>query len=271
MLRGFYTAASGMLAQQRLTDMLTNNLANANTPGFKQDQSSIRDFPQLLLQRMDQQSLPVKDAPSLPSFTQVGSLSTGVYLQETQPKFLQGDLQNTGKKTDLAIVDQGTNSSADSFFTIQGEDGHVRYTRNGNFTLDQNGYLTQDNGLYVLDSNGNKIQLKSDQFTVDNNGNISENGNRVATLGIAYTNKPMSLIKEGDGLYGTVNNAKLPASQNTQFTLNQGFLEASNVDQTQVMTQMLAAYRSFEANQKVLQAYDQSMDKAVNEVGRVNG
>jgi flagellar basal-body rod protein FlgF len=271
MLRGFYTAASGMLAQQRLTDMLTNNLSNANTPGFKQDQSSIRAFPQLLLERMDQQSLPAKDAPSVPSYTQVGNLSTGVYIQETQPKFLQGDLQDTQKKTDLALVDQGTNSSSDSFFTVQGEDGKVRYTRDGNFTLDQNGYLTQADGLYVLDSRGNKIQLKSDQFTVDNSGNISENGNRVATLGIAYTNKPMSLIKEGDGLYRTVNNTKLPASLNTRFSIKQGFLEGSNVDQSQVMTQMLAAYRSFEANQKVLQAYDQSMDKAVNEVGRVNG
>ncbi|QQZ09197.1 flagellar hook-basal body protein [Heyndrickxia vini] len=269
MLRGFYTAASGMITQQRKTDLLTNNMANSNTPGFKSDQSTIRAFPEMLLQRLDKKSIPVENSISYSRFQNIGSLNTGVYLQEAIPKFLQGDMQETGLKTDLAIIDLNGNKSS-AFFTVQDQNGETKYTRNGNFTIDPNGYLTTANGLYVLDNQQNRIQLNSDQFEVDNNGTITADGTR-ARLGIVYTNNPEDLLKEGDGLYRTENNRGLPNAANNQYRLQQGFLERSNVDISQTMTDMLSTYRSFEANQKVLQAYDKSMERAVNEIGRVNG
>ncbi|MGE6257892.1 flagellar hook-basal body protein [Heyndrickxia sporothermodurans] len=270
MLRGFYTAASGMITQQRKTDLLTNNMANSSTPGFKSDQSTIRAFPEMLLQRLDSKNIPVENNISYSQFNNIGALNTGVYLQEAIPKFLQGDLQETEQKTDVAIIDTNGNKSS-AFFKVQGQDGQTKYTRNGNFTIDQNGYLTTASGLYVLDNQQNRIQLNSDQFEISNNGTITADGIRVAQLGIAYTNKPEDLLKLGDGLYRTETNAALPDAQNGQFRLQQGFLERSNVDVSQTMTEMLSTYRSFEANQKVLQAYDKSMEKAVNEIGRVNG
>lgn len=270
MFRGFYTVASGMLAQQRRTEMVTNNMANANTPGFKADQAALRAFPEMLLQRFD------KTAPAAAVSTPVGSLNTGVYMQETIPKFIQGDMQETGNKTDMALVDLTmpvTNGQKGSvFFTVQDPNGQIRYTRDGNFTLDAKGFLTTGGGLYLLDANGNPIQLSSDQFTLSDSGQISGANGEQAQLGIAFAANPEQLIKEGSGLYRTGNGTALvnaSTQPGVQFKLQQGFLERSNVDVSRSMTDLLTAYRSFEANQKILQAYDRSMDKAVNEVGKV--
>lgn len=269
MFRGFYTAATGMLAEQRRTDMLTNNMANANTPGFKADQSSLRAFPAMLLERMNHAG----------NFSPTGALNTGVYMQETIPRFIQGDVKQTDQKTDLALFD--VNMPANNvnglkgtvFFTVQNANGQIRYTRNGNLTLNPKGFLTTGDGQYILDTNGNRIQLTNDQFTVNANGLIRDAGGRQYQLGIAFANNPERLIKEGNGLYRTDNGARLAnaaGQQGVQFKLQQGFLEQSNVDISQSMTDLLTAYRSFEANQKVLQAYDRSMDKAVNEVGKIS-
>ena len=270
MFRGFYTVASGMLAQQRRTDMLTNNMANANTPGFKEDQAALRAFPEILLQRFD------KTAPATAVSTPVGSLNTGVYMQEAIPKFIQGDMQETGNKTDMALVDLTmpfTNGQKGSvFFTVQDQNGQTRYTRDGNFTLDAKGFLTTGDGLYILDVNGRPIQLASDQFTLNDSGQISGANGEQAQLGIAFAADPKQLIKEGSGLYRMGNGAALvnaSTQPGVQYKLQQGFLERSNVDVSRSMTDLLTAYRSFEANQKILQAYDRSMDKAVNEVGKI--
>lgn len=278
MLRGFYTAASGMIAQQRRTEMLTNNLSNANTPGFKADQSSVRAFPEMLLRRMDQVTVPTQKKLNLPFNPVVGGLNTGVYMQEAIPAFRQGDIIATDKKTDIALVDlqipvnEENGKRGTVFFTVMNANGEERYTRNGNFTLDQQGFLTTSSGYYVLDDQGNRIQLNSDQFVVDENGIISENNQPVARLSVAYADNPYRLIKEGDGLYRTEDGQPLANAfnnANVQFKLQQGYIEQSNVDTARTMTDMLTAYRAFEANQKVLQAYDKSLEKTVNEIGRI--
>lgn len=276
MFKGFYTAAAGMVAQQRRTEMLTNNMANANTPGYKADQSSLRSFPELLLNRMNYETIPVDNKLTWKAYTPIGSLQTGVYVQETNPLFSQGDLRQTDLKTDIALlngnlpVNPNTGLPGSLFFTVQNGDDQLRYTRNGNFTLDGKGFLTTPSGNYVLDVNNQPIQLQSDQFVVTDNGAVLENNVEVARLGVAYSNDPSGqLVKEGDGLF-RANRALANANNaNVGFALKQGYIERSNVDEGQTMTEMLATYRSFEANQKVLQAYDQSMNKAVNEVGRI--
>ncbi|UXH43146.1 flagellar hook-basal body protein [Rossellomorea vietnamensis] len=280
MFRGFYTVASGMLSQQRKTEMLTNNMSNANTPGYKADQASMRAFPEMLMDRMDSSSIPTEKKLSLPFNQRVGALNTGVYMQETIPSFVQGDLQETGRGLDVALldgsmpVDEETGVRGSVFLTVEGQDGSPRYTRNGNLTVNGNGFLTTNSGFYMLDENGDRIQLESDQFTVGENGQIVVDGNAVATLGVGYSDNPNQLVKQGDGLFATEGNAALPdayAEDNVSFAAKQGFLERSNVDASRTMTDMMSAYRAFEANQKVLQAYDRSMEKAANEIGRVNG
>lgn len=280
MFRGFYTVASGMLSQQRRTEMLTNNMSNANTPGYKADQASMRAFPEMLMDRMGSTSVPTEKTLTLPFNQRVGKLNTGVYMQETIPSFVQGDLQETGRGLDVALfdgsmpLDEGTGIRGSVFLTVEGPDGSPRYTRNGNLTVNGNGFLTTNSGFYVLDDNGDRIQLDRDQFTVGEIGQILVGDNEVATLGVGYSDNPNVLVKQGDGLLSREDNAALPDAyeqENVSFNTKQGFLERSNVDASRTMTDMMSAYRAFEANQKVLQAYDRSMEKAANEIGRVNG
>ncbi|ERN51898.1 flagellar hook-basal body protein [Alkalihalophilus marmarensis] len=271
MLRGLYGAAAGMIAQQQRQEMLTNNLANANTPGYKADQASLRAFPNMLIKAMDTQGPKGAQAPI------IGELATGVYLQERMPNFRQGDINETGNSTDIALV-QGVLPEGEAgrpgalFYTIQSND-EILYSRNGNFTIDGAGFLTTTEGQYVLGTNGEPLQVGDENFTLDPNGTItSSDGAVIGQINLAYAEDPMLLVKEGDGLLRYTEEGELPTAignAEINYQLQQGFIERSNVDASQTMTEMMSAYRSFEANQRILQAYDQSLDKAVNEVGRL--
>lgn len=275
MLRGFYTAASGMLTQQRRQETLSNNLSNVNTPGYKADQGSVRAFPEMLIERMEGKTLPTSRDINIPIRSDVGPLSTGTYLQETTPDFTQGDIRDTGVSTDLAL--QNGNMPAENgsvFFTLRGEDGEARYTRNGNFTVDGQGFLVGQNGSYVLDQEGNRVQTGGQEFTVSPEG-VLQTDEGETQLGISYINDVYQLVKEGNGLFRYNEEGEGQAPINAQgaegvtFGVRQNALEGSNVDPARTMTEMMNSYRSFETNQKVLRVYDQSMDKAVNEIGRV--
>lgn len=273
MLRGLYTAASGMVTQQRRHEMLTNNLANANTPGFKADQASLRSFPNMLIQEMN------GTKKGVPARNTIGTLSTGVYMQDKMPSFTQGDIHDTGVSTDIALLQGIVPINAETgrpgmlLFTIENEQGDVRYSRNGNFTVDGQGFLVTNQGHYVLDQNGERIWVNNDNFMVNGQGVISNENGVIAQLNIAFADNPMNLVKEGNGLFRLEGElGALPTAignDNITFQLKQGFIERSNVDLNQTMTEMMTAFRAFEASQKVLQAYDRSLEKAVNEVGRI--
>ena len=272
MLRGMYGAAAGMIAQQQRQEMLTNNLANANTPGYKADQASMRSFPNMLLKAMDTAGMPPFQAPY------IGELTTGVYLHERMPNFRQGDLAETGNNTDIALL-QGVLPPTESgrpgalFYTVQADNGEVRYTRNGNFAVDGQGFLTTTEGHYLLGADGAPLQVDNEEFRVNEDGVLLTAEEAViGQLNIVYADDPMLLVKEGNGLLRFEGEGELPTALGNDaitYQLQQGFIERSNVDASQTMTEMMSAYRSFEANQRVLQAYDQSMDKAVNEIGRL--
>lgn len=267
MLRGFYTAAAGMIADQQRQEMLSNNLANMNTPGYKADQSSLKAFPQMLIERL---------GGDTPGASNLGSIATGVFMQETVPNFSQGSINQTGQNTDLALIQNqlpaGNSSQTPHalFFTVQTAQG-PRYTKDGHFTLDGSGYLTTPEGQYVLNEQGQRIQLPSSNFKVLSDGTIRSNGTPAGKIGIAYSANANKLIKDQNGLYKSSTGA-LPSAANTpntSFSIQQGALENSNVAPDQTMADLMTAYRGFEANQKVLQAYDRSMDKAVNQVGKI--
>lgn len=279
MFKGFYTVSSGMIAQQRKTEILTNNMANLNTPGFKADQSTIRSFPDMLMSAVKSNGIPTEKGLNLLQANQIGALNTGVYLQETLADYAQGSLVETGLTTDVALidtqmpVDEESGNTGTIFFRIQHEDGNEAYTRNGNFTLDGQGNLVTGMGLYVLDENGETIQLQNDNFSINGQGQIiDENGQQVARLGVAFAANTDILMKQDNGLYRMLEGEALPSAYETagaNFSMQQQYLEQSNVDSAKAMTDLMTSYRAFEANQKVLQAYDRSMDKAVNELGKV--
>lgn len=266
MLRGFYTAASGMIAQQRRQEALSNNITNANTPGYKADQPTLRAFPELLMKQMGSTPIPTTRGLNIPGNHAIGKLNTGVYVQENVPDFTQGDSRETGVSTDLALVNGVLpDETGGLFFTVQNEDGEQRYTRNGNFTVDGQGFLVSNQGYYVMGQDGNPVQTNGLDFTVTQGGNVQVAGQAIP-LGIAYTADASQMAKEGNGLFAGEAGAVPPGAN---FKVKQGFLERSNVDSLQAMTQKMESYRLFETNQRVLKAYDQSMGKAVNEVGRL--
>jgi len=266
-LRGLYGAASGMITQQRQQEALSNNIANANTPGYKADQTAIRAFPELLIQQSGGDTIPTTQGGfNIPLSRQLGGMNTGVYVQETIPHFAQGDINESGLPTDVAIQ-QGNvpDENGAIFFVVQNEDGDVRYTRNGNFTIDAEGFLVTNQGYYVLDEDGNNIQTDGTIETITPEGIIPTAGGDVI-LGMQYAADATTLTTEGNDLFEGDAEA-VPAD--ADYVLHQGALEQSNVNTEQAMTDMMNAYRLFESNQRVLRVYDESLGKAVTEVGRL--
>lgn len=323
MLRGLYTASSGMITQQRKHDAVTNNIANLNTPGYKQEHAVSRSFPEMLISLMNggdgQVSKPI------------GRINTGVVVEEIIASFIQGDLQETMNPSDFALLSNiqvignvqgqqqaipfdGTGKYVNeegeiiyqpqAFFTVQGEADDVMYfTRNGKFQLDATGELLSAGGRRVLGQSGEPIRL-DDVWLSSNDGplqlgnigleevRMGENGvlYHARTGGILYgapeadvlgepialllsqIDNPYNLIREGQGVFRLNDPEANPARAVDDLagvTVLQGFIERSNVDPTQSMVDMMTAARMYEANQKVIQFYDRSLDKAVNEIGRV--
>ncbi len=286
MLRGAYSAISGMIAQDRRQEALTNNLSNIHTPGYKRDDAVMRSFPEYLLQRIrDQEQITVngKTMPGQP--VKIGALSHGVYTQELIPYFSQGDLVETGNPFDVAIYDaellpqeaDGRLVKPSLFFTVQTRDGDVRYTRNGNWTLDNENKLVTAEGHLVLNENGEPIQIENQNFTVDADGvirvptddpNVQEEVARLALIGV---NNPLLMVKEGNNVYrweGAEEPFNAFIAQDAKFELRQGYQERSNVDPTQTIADMMQVLRLYEANQKTFQAYDRTLQN-LNEIGRL--
>lgn len=278
MFRGLYTATSGMMANNRAQQILTNNLSNANTPGFKEDQTVLRAFPDQLIKAMETG----KKGTIVPH--NIGTLTTGVYAQEGIPSFLQGPLKETGNLTDLVLLDEllptnpETQQKGSMVFAVAAENEEVRFTKNGSFAVDTEGFLTTSDGFPVLGQTQQPIQVGSADFTVQDDGQIIlADGTQGDRLWIGYTENPEQFVKEGQNLLRWDGNPEAsPQSieetallDATDSFVKQGFIEQSNVDLTRTMTDMMTTYRGFESNQKVIQAYDRSMEKAVNEIGRV--
>jgi flagellar basal-body rod protein FlgF len=233
-IRGLYTSAAGMISQLQVQDVAANNLANANTTGFKKDQPVFAAFPELLLHRLH-------DAGSHSSVP-IGTTGTGVWVQEIATVHQQGVLEETGRELDFALAGEG-------FFVVETPLGR-RYTRNGSFAFDAEGYVVTNSGHRVLGNNG---------FYLTGEDNLPDQ--------LLVVNFPAEtlLIKEGDSLFFTEETGQAHPGN----PVRQGVLEKSNVNVVTAMVDMIAVIRAYEANQKAIQVQDQTLDKAVNDVGRV--
>ncbi|MDF9840110.1 MULTISPECIES: flagellar hook-basal body protein [unclassified Paenibacillus] len=291
MIRGLYTAAAGMVTQQRRHDTATQNIANLNTTGYKQVNTVTHAFPDVLISAM-----------SGGTAKQVGRLNTGVFAEQAVSQYLQGDLIESGKSFDFALSDDlrlpdpatgadmlfdgsGKHVSEDgevtykpqAFFTVQDNEGNNLYTRNGSFTVNASGEVLSSGGFRVLDAAGNPLVLTEpmDNLAVDGQGNLLDPATGLpsgAKIGISIVTRPQELVRDGNGVFHAddADAAEIRfAEDGDNLLLRQGYIEGSNVDATQVTVDMNAAYRAYEANQKVVQIYDTSLQKAVNEVGRV--
>jgi flagellar basal-body rod protein FlgF len=266
MIRGIYTSAWSMLALSKKMDVVSNNLANVDTNAFKKDTVVFESFPAVLTKSIDY-------AGNSGNSSTIGNMVLGSDVGEVYTNFSQGALQNTGNNLDFALQDDisgaSTQSNINSFFTIgvPGDKGQMDeyYTRDGAFALNQNNQLVTKDGYPVLGENG-PITLKTGDFTVGSDGTIVQNGATVGKLLVKSFQNTTDLRKFGSNLYQAI-----PGAQEQPFSgsVMQGNLEQSNVNIISEMVDMITVTRSYEASQKMLQAQDETLDKAVNEVGSI--
>ena len=262
MIRGISAATSGMLAAQAQSDSIADNIANIRTPGYKQEQAILKPFPNMLLARIDE------TAPEY-RFQVIGPGGTGVGVDQVARSMIEGLLDKTDKSSDLALISQEQGPDLmESFFAVQTPEGE-RYTRNGHFHVDQSGTLRTVDGYAVLGVDGEITNL-SPEFQVDRDGLIKgqdqATGKELIFGQLLIVQGPQdSFRREGQSFYSAV---QRPMSA-TGVDVLQGTLEGSNVDLADQIEKMMVVKRAYEANQKVIQAEDSALDKAVNEVGRV--
>lgn len=265
--KGIYTALSGAIAQSQKLDTIANNLANANTTAFKKDQQLFREYLTANEKENNNMSVP-RIAASIESFYDMqGGDKSYVDSAGTFTDFAQGSLKNTGNPLDVAIDGQG-------FFEVATPNG-VRLTRNGSFKVDGNGQLVTKDGYPVLSAappgvapEERVIRIQGDSpVAILDSGAIFEGENQIALLSVVDVANKDSLHKQGSSLYDFKPNfaPEITALQNP--SLKQGFVESSNVNIVQEMTDMIQTTRVFESTQKAISAYDSMNDKLVNVVG----
>ncbi len=258
MIRALWTAASGMQAQQMNIDVISNNLANVNTAGFKKSRS---DFQDLMYQ-----TLKTTGAPSTSSTQTAGiQVGLGVTPAAVTKVFTPGNITQSGNELDMAI-------EGDGFFQIQMPDGTTAYSRAGSFKKDGQGRVVNSDGYpmlpeMVIPANVSKITVGSDgTVSVIQSGQSTPT--TVGTIQLASFANPSGLSSMGHNLYqptdssGNANTGT--AGQNGLGTLSQGFLEMSNVNIMEEMVNMIVGQRAYEINSKAVQAADEMLQTTNN-------
>jgi flagellar basal-body rod protein FlgF len=245
MVNGLYTASRGMTNILAKQDIHAQNMANATTNGFKL--ARLVTSADVSIGRNDEGELKQKEMQKL---------------SEVYTSFQQGPMIRTGNNFDVALANTG-------FFTVEGEDGSTRYTRNGGFSLNANGELVTLTGKRLLDDGGAPINVKGDNVQFMDDGSVFVDGKSSGKLGVVDFKDTRTLRYGADGLFSNSEPESNPALPAAAVSLKSGFLEGSNVDTMLTMVNMMADYRNYEADQKALKSIDETLGKAVTEVGRV--
>ena len=264
MVKGLYTAYTGMVNEQKRLDVLANNLANADTNGYKKEGTTSQTF-------ADELAIRIKDTSYYGMPKRLGTMSMGVHIGETYTDYSQGNYKVTDNQTDFAMDGNG-------FFAISYTDKagntSVKYTRDGAFIVNTQGYLVTKDGDYVLNADGAmntnpnaRIQVNPNlPLVVTQDGGIYQNDELVATIGKVDFADYNYIAKFGENLYDIVDGAQIIASD---ARIDQGCIETSNVNVVSEMVNMITISRAYQAGQKVINSIDSTLDKAVNQVGRV--
>ncbi len=242
--QGIYTAASGAIAMEERLTVISNNLANANTPGFKKDGVSFEKFSKLL----DTKDLYPGQYRNTPADVVVGEY----YIDTTQ-----GSYQKTGNPLDIAIV-------GDGFFVVNTEDG-PRYTRAGSFQVSPDGMLATPQG-YTVQGEGGDIALAPGQVDVSSKGIVSLNGNVIDSLQLVHI-PGESLVREGAGLFDVKEGSAPEPAESPDVC--QGSIEASNVDPIKEMVGLINTQRAYESFQKVMKSFTDTYSLSIRNVGTV--
>ncbi|MGB4659455.1 MAG: flagellar hook-basal body protein [Mobilitalea sp.] len=257
MVKGLYTAYTGMANEQKRLDIIANNLANAATVGYKEENVTSQSFDNLL-------TIKVKDASEAYNNRAIGTMSLGVKLGEVYTNYGQGSLKQTSNTYDMAIDGSG-------FFTVSVTDKagneSTQYTRSGTFTMTKDGQIVDADGNHLL-GEGGEIAISTDaaEVLIDDNGGVYADGEYVDTILITDFTDYDYITQVGDTMFKALEGATETISN---ASVRQGFTEQSNVNVVSEMVEMISVTRAYEANQKVIQSVDKTLDLAANSVGRV--
>lgn len=252
MIKGLYAAVSGMLTNINRQQALAHNVANLNTPGFKQILTSINDFTHTDV------VFPPGNITRRPELYSLGNIGLGAQSALDITDFEQGALVQTSSDLDLAI-------EGDGFFRLRGPDGE-RLTRDGRFIKDSEGQLAAVDGSLLLDEDGQPIQLEDGFISISEDGVISVDGQEQATIGLAVFEDPRQGLERGED--NTFTAAQTAGGEN-RGRIIQNHLEMSNANATQLMTQLVDVARSYEAAQQMVSNQDELLGKTINTLGRI--
>lgn len=257
MVRGFYTAGSGMLTQQKIMNTVGQNMTNSQTAGYKKGTLLTNTFDQELLIRLEKDNV-----DNLTANNEIGA-SIIRYPDKLIADHEQGGLDETSRAYDMALLGEG-------FFVVQKGDKQL-LTRNGQFTIDTETYLCLPTGERVLNTSGQPIKLPNDTFKVDVNGTITDGRSKKGSLMIVKpTNYEMiSRTEEGFFINDDVNNENALVGVQGETAVMQGYYERSNVDIGQEMTSIMEASRAFQSCSQTMKMIDQITLKTVTELGKV--
>jgi flagellar basal-body rod protein FlgG len=243
MIKGIYNAAAGMIPRESQLEAVSNNLANANTTGFKADRRYFRTVLNNKLLQGGEDGNPVK-------------LPEEMYYLGTDQS--AGSLEKTGNPLDVSISGKG-------FFVVETSDG-AGYTRNGNFRLNDDNELVNGEGFHVLGENGTVV-IKGNNVAISEQGEIEVDGSVIDRLQVVDFQKPYTLRRNGYGLFvPELEEQPIPAED---FKMMQGYLENSNVNIVSEMVLMIELNHVYEALQKAITANDETLRMAVNEIASV--
>ena len=251
MIYGLYLSATGIMNSEYRQDVISNNLANSETTGFKRDIAAFRSR----LTAEQERRNPADWSDSI-----LEGLGGGVFVQPTSVDLKQGDLEPTGNPLDLGLEGQG-------FFTVNNK-GKTALTRDGKFSVGRDGTLTNIDGLPVLDDHGKTIQLDTTQPTVvQRDGTLMQGSKSVGKLGIVDVADRSKLTKLGNNLLSYSDPAGLRPSD---ALVHGEFIERSNADPTIELADLMDTQRQLEANANLIKTQDSTLQLLVNNVGKIS-
>lgn len=260
MLKGLYIAHTGMINEQNRMDIMTNNLANVSTVGFKKEGSTSQSFNDILTVKIKDASVGVENVQ------RTGINNPGVKIGENYTDFSQGSFRITDNTFDLALSGEGFFALE---FTNKSGETSTLYTRAGQFALNKEGELVNQDGDYVLDTQNRHIKLDTlKDASIDKMGNVFQDGQLIAQIQVADFRDYDYLQKYGETYYRPIEGAEMTQSSAEVYS---GYLEMANVSSVVEMVNLISITRAYESNQKVIQTYDESLGIAVSQLGKLQG
>jgi len=254
MVRGLYSAAAGVFAQQKALNVIANNIANASTAGYKSQATVESSFGEHLINRMSKLESSAKN--------NIGSWSYITINSSEYTDFTQGNLENTGRPVDMAI-------SGDGFFLVESETYGTVLTRNGQFEIDADGELCLPGVGKVLNDGESTISLENASFTVSPTGTIIVDGDEADTLYIVKPSEDTVLRSVGNGVFQVEEGGSYDQAEEGTYRVLQGMLEKSNINMAQEMTRIIAGQSRFNSCTQIIKIYDKINELTVSQIARI--